>query len=148
MLLENHALRLLPTRDYGYQLEARDVCSSLRVPEGRVNDQQVQHLTEGFMGLVEEPGISVRTVMGEGKGLVSPIKMRLLDIRIDEGKQYKEELIVDEFPFIYVVSGCMRLEDEKLEEGSLALLDPGRGKLEAEMVEDTATIFLSIEKQS
>lgn len=54
--------------------------------------------------------------------------------------------MMDESPFIYVVSGCMRIEDEKLVEGSLTLLE-SREKLSTEMVEDTAAIFLSIEKQ-
>lgn len=103
------------------------------------NDEQRElaphalHLAAHDVPLVQRDGAIIRVVLGASSGASSPLlpptPVRLIDVELEEGAYFEQELTKGEAAFLFVLDGVIDVANERVGGGQVAITHPDGERL-------------------
>ncbi len=83
------------------------------------------HLAAQDVPTIARDGASIRVVLGESQGVASPLSpptaVRLIDVALERGASFEQDLQKGETAFLFMLEGAVEIEGERIGAGEAAL---------------------------
>jgi len=86
-------------------------------------------------------GLRIRTIVGEGSSLSLHTDVRYLDIHLDEGVTFSQDIAEGFQGVIYVVNGALRFDHDSVESGHAIYIEEGDKKVELVAEQNSRFMF-------
>jgi len=91
------------------------------------------------MPVLDIEGGRIKVIVGDEGRVALQTPVRYLEVVLDEGGCYSEQIPEDFRGFIYVVDGCLRIDDHSLSSGGVAYYEAA---MRLDVIADTAARFM------
>lgn len=115
-------------------------------PEDREIAPYALHLRADAVPVTTREGATIRAVLGSSKSLVSrlqlPTHVRLVDVSLETGASFSQDLLPGENAFVFILSGAIDISGVRVDAGSAAATTPEGELLDTTAVGGSARLIL------
>ena len=106
----------------------------------------ILHLDASQVPMLSKAGATIRCVLGESNGMVSPLEpptsVSLIDVALEPGATFVQTLACEENAFMFVQRGELDIAGAKAGAGQVVRTDPGSDSVEVTAGKGGARLFL------